>query len=136
MKTRIETDSLHRHLANQGEQFVFDLERYRLQAAGRDDLAHRVIWASRDIGAGLGFDFLSIDDADDSERMQEVKTTGLGKFFPFNVTNNELNCSEDIPQQYHLFRVLDFGREPRLYTLHGWLRELCQFDPVLYRTVS
>ena len=107
-------------------------DRYRLQAAGRDDLSQRVIWASGDIGDGLGFEILSFDDTDDSERMLEVKTTGLGKFFPFYVTGNALRCSEDIPQQYHLFRVFDFGREPRLDILHGSLRELCQLDPVLY----
>lgn len=130
-----ERDAANRHLAKLGEQFVFDLERYRLKAAGRDDLAQRVVWASQDIGDGLGFDILSFDDADDSERMLEIKTTGLGKFFPFYVTSNEVRCSEDIPQQYHLFRVFDFGREPRLYILHGSLRELCQLDPVLYRAV-
>ena len=130
-----ERDAANRHLANLGEQFVFDLERFRLKTAGRDDLAQRVVWASRDIGDGLGFDILSFDDADDTERMLEVKTTGLGKFFPFYVTNNEVRCSEDIPNQFHLFRVFDFGREPRLYILHGSLRELCQLDPVLYRAI-
>lgn len=130
-----ERDAANRHLAKLGEQFVFDLERYRLTAAGRDDLAMRVVWASQDIGDGLGFDILSFDDADDTERMLEVKTTGLGKFFPFYVTGNEVRCSEDIPNQFHLFRVFDFGREPRLYILHGSLRERCQLDPVLYRAV-
>lgn len=130
-----ERDAANHHLANLGEQFVFDLERYRLKAAGRDDLAHRVVWASQDIGDGLGLDILSFDDADDTERMLEIKTTGLGKFFPFYVTGNEVRCSEDIPQQFHLFRVFDFGREPRLYILHGSLRELCQLDPVMYRAV-
>jgi hypothetical protein len=65
----------------------------------------------------------------------EVKTTGLGKFFPFYVTGTEVRCSEDIPHQFQLVRVFDFGREPRLYILHGSLRELCQLDPVLYRAV-
>jgi hypothetical protein len=130
-----ELDAANRRLGKLGEQFVFDLERYRLKVAGRDDLAQRVVWASQDIGDGLGFDIISFDDADDSERKLEVKTTGLGKFFPFYVTSNEVRCSEDIPGQYHLFRVFDFGREPRLYILHGSLRELCQLDPVLYRAV-
>jgi hypothetical protein len=128
-----ERDAANRHLAKLGEQFVFDLERYRLKAAGRDDLSERLVWASQDIGDGLGFDILSFDDAEDSERMLEVKTTGLGKFFPFYVTSNELRCSEDIPNQFHLYRVFDFGREPRLYILLGSLRELCQLDLVLYR---
>lgn len=130
-----ERDAANRQLGKLGEQFVYDLERYRLNAAGRDDLAQKVVWASQEIGDGLGFDILSFDEADDSERMLEIKTTGLGKFFPFLVTSNEVRCSEDIPQQYHLFRVFDFGRKPRLYILHGSLRELCQLDPVLYRAV-
>lgn len=130
-----ERDATNRHLANLGEQFVFDLERYRLKIAGRDDLARRVLWASQDIGDGLGFDILSFDESDDSERMVEVKTTGLGKFFPFYVTCNEVACSEDVPNQFHLFRVFDFGREPRLYILHGSLRQLCKLDPIQYRAV-
>jgi hypothetical protein len=130
-----ELDAANRRLGKLGEEFVFELEKYRLLLAGRDDLAQKVIWASRDIGDGLGFDILSFDEADDSERMLEVKATGLGKFFPFYVTSNEVRCSEDIPQQYQLFRVFDFGRSPRLYILHGSLRELCQLEPVLYRAV-
>jgi hypothetical protein len=130
-----ERDARNRKMGKFGEQFVFDLERFRLNECGRDDLAQKVQWAARDIGDGLGFDILSFDEADDSERMLEVKTTGLGKFFPFYVTANELRCSEDIPDQFHLFRVFDFGRTPRLYILHGSLNELCQLDPVLYRAV-
>lgn len=130
-----ELDAANRRLGKLGEEFVFELEKYRLLLAGRDDLAQKVVWASRDIGDGLGFDILSFDEADDSERMLEVKATGLGKFFPFYVTSNEVRCSEDIPQQYQLFRVFDFGRSPRLYILHGSLRELCQLEPVLYRAV-
>ena len=131
----VERDAANHQLGKLGEQFVFDLERYRLIQAGRDDLAQKVVWASRDIGDGLGFDIISFDEVDDSERMLEVKATGLGKFFPFYVTSNEVRCSEDIPQQYQLFRVFDFGRLPRLYILHGSLRERCKLQPVLYRAV-
>jgi len=130
-----ERDAHNRQMGKFGEQFIFDLERFRLNECGRDDLAQKVKWAARDIGDGLGFDILSFDESDDSERMLEVKTTGLGKFFTFYVTSNELRCSEDIPDQFHLFRVFDFGRTPRLYILHGSLSELCQLDPALYRAV-
>lgn len=130
-----ERDARNKKLGTLAEEFVYDLERYRLKLAGRDDLAQKVVWASRDIGDGLGFDIISFDDADDSERMLEVKGTGLGKFFPFYVTANELRCSEDIPDQFHLFRVFDFGKTPRLYILHGSLSQLCQLEPVLYRAV-
>ncbi len=130
-----ERDARNRHLGKLGEQFVVDLEKYRLSQIGRDDLSQRVQWTAKELGDGLGFDVLSFDEVDDSERMLEVKTTGLGKYFPFFVTANELNCSVDIPEQYHLYRVFDFGRDPRLFILHGALNELCQLDPVLYRAI-
>jgi hypothetical protein len=78
---------------------------------------------------------LSFDVADESERMLEVKATGLGKFFPFYVTANEVRCSDDIPNKYHLFRVFDLGQEPQVYILHGSLKILCQLEPVLFRAV-
>jgi Domain of unknown function (DUF3883) len=130
-----EKDAANRTLGKLGEEFVYALERHRLKGAGRDDLAMKVQWVAQTIGDGLGFDILSFDDADDSERMLEVKATGLGKFFPFYVTANEVRCSDDIPDQYHLFRVFDMGREPRIYILHGSLKILCQLEPVLFRAV-
>lgn len=67
-----ELDAANRRLGMLGEQFVFELERYRLLLAGRDDLAQKIVWASRDIGDGLGYDILSFDETNDSERMLEV----------------------------------------------------------------
>ncbi len=67
-----------------------------MQVAGRDDLSQRVIRASRDIDDDLGFDSLSFDDADESERMREVRKTGLGKFVPFYVTGNEVHLAHKV----------------------------------------
>jgi hypothetical protein len=86
-----------------------------------------------EIGDGLGFDVLSFDDRDESEKLIEVKTTGLGKFFPFYVTGTEVRCSEDTADQFHLFRVFDFGRAPRVYILTGSLRSACRLEPTQYR---
>ena len=41
--------------AKLGEEFVFNLERHRLTAEGRDDLASRVQWVSQTIGDGLAY---------------------------------------------------------------------------------
>lgn len=128
-----ERDAVNRKLGSLGEKFVFELEQHRLKLAGRDDLAQKVVWASKEFGDGLGFDILSFDERTESERMLEVKSTGLGKYFPFFLTQNELLCSEDIPDQFHLYRVFDFGRSPRIFILNGSLRSLCKLDPVLYR---
>ena len=124
---------MNRHLGKLGEEFVVRLERHRLLLAGRDDLARKVLWVAVEIGDGLGFDVLSFDDQDESEKLIEVKTTGLGKFFPFYVTINEVRCSEDMAEQFHLFRVFDFGRTPRAYILTGSLKENCHLEPTLFR---
>ena len=76
--------------------------------AGRDDLAARIEWVALTCGDGLGFDILSFDEVDDSEQLLEVKTTGLGKLFPFYVTENEVRCSEDCLSRFRLYRVFDF----------------------------
>jgi hypothetical protein len=113
-----------------GEEFVVHLERLLV---GRDDLSRKVLWVAVEIGDGLGFDVLSFDDQDESEKLIEVKTTGLGKFFPFYVTGNEVRCSEDMADKFHLFRVFDFGRTPRVYILPGSLKDNCRLEPMQYR---
>jgi hypothetical protein len=81
----------------------------------------------------VGFDVLSFDENDDTEQFVEVKTTGLGKHFPFYVTANEVRCSEDRPAQFRLYRVFDFAREPRIYVISGDLSRECRLDPVQFR---
>ena len=128
-----EKDAADRKLGKLGEEFVCHLVRHRLKDVEWEDLALKVQWVAQTIGDGLGFDILSFDEADDSERMLEVKATGLGKFFPFYVTANEVRCSDDIPDKFHLFRVFNMGREPQIYILHGSLNILCQLEPILFR---
>lgn len=126
-------DAENRRMSKLGEQFVVEVERKRLQEAGRDDLAARVEWVARTCGDGLGFDVLSFNEADESERMVEVKTTGLGRFFPFYVTANELRCSEAVPEKFRLYRVFDFSQKARVYVLPGALSQACTLEPVQYR---
>ena len=62
-----------------------------------------------------------------------MKTTGLGKYFPFNLTVNELRCSEALPERFHLYRVFNFGNAARLYMLRGPLSASCHLSAVQYR---
>jgi hypothetical protein len=130
-----ERDAANRRLGRWGEEFVVQLERQRLGQVGRDDLAQKVEWVTQTVGDGLGYDVLSFDDADDSEKLIEVKTTGLGKHFPFYATASEVRCSQDRPEQFHLFRVFDFGKRPRAYILTGSLSRNCRLEPALFRAV-
>jgi Domain of unknown function (DUF3883) len=98
-------DAFKRQLGQLGEQFAIEIEKQRLRSAGRDDLAARVEWIAQTCGDGVGFDVLSFDEGDDSERFIEVKTTGLGKHFSFYITASEVRCSEDRPDLFQLYRV-------------------------------
>jgi hypothetical protein len=127
-----ERDATNRRMGKSGEEFVVEVERLRLRNRGRHDLARKVDWVTQTIGNGLGFDVLSFDENDSSERLLEVKTTGYAKSFPFYVTANEVLCSEDMAKQYYLYRVFHFSRSPRLYILRGSLRQTCKLEPVQF----
>jgi hypothetical protein len=126
-------DAENRRLGQLGERFAVEVERRRLLSFGRDDLAAKIEWVAVTCGDGTGFDVLSFDESDGSEQYIEVKTTGLGKHFPFYVTSNEVRCSEDCPERFRLYRVFDFSRNPRLFVVTGALSRECRLDPVQYR---
>jgi hypothetical protein len=129
----VRRDAANHKLGRLGEQFAVDLERRRLLGHGRDDLARKVEWVSDTNGDGLGYDVLSFDEADESERWIEVKTTAFGKYYPFYVTSNEVRCSEAMARRYYLYRLFRFAHRPRLYVLHGALSAHCLLEPVAYR---
>jgi hypothetical protein len=129
----VRRDAENRCLGRLGEQWVVEFERRRLHdEARRPDLARKVEWISDTKGDGAGFDIASFN-SDESPRLIEVKTTGLGKHFPFTVTANEVRVSEREPQAYQLYRVFDFASRPRLYLLSGPLSKSCRLEPAQYR---
>jgi len=69
------------------------------------------------------------DGARASARVIEVKTTGLGKHFPFYVSANELRVSQQRARDYHLYRVFNFASAPRMYPLNGALDQVCRLEP-------
>ena len=125
-------DAANRNLGRRGEEFVLEFERKRLHEGGRRDLVERIEWTAQTRGDGAGYDVQSFN-ADGTERLIEIKTTGLGKYFPFNVTVNEVRCSQVRPHAFHLYRVFNFGPDARLYMLPGDLSNSCHLDPTQYR---
>jgi hypothetical protein len=125
-------DAANRDLGRRGEEFVLEFERRRVHESGHPDLVWRIEWTAQVMGDGAGYDIESFSP-DRSPRLVEVKTTGLGKHFPFNVTANEVRCSEARPRQFHLYRVFNFGPEARLYMLPGSIAESCRLNATQYR---
>jgi Protein NO VEIN, C-terminal len=109
----------NRVLGEQGEAFVIAYERYRLERAGRADLAREIQWSSKKQGDGLGYDVRSFNHKRAEELFIEVKTTSSGKYQPFFISENEVSFSKDRAGQYCLYRVFDFKQKPQLYKLPG-----------------
>ena len=124
-------DARNRKLGRIGEQFVLSFEEDRLVRAGRKELASRIEWVSESRGDGAGYDIASFEE-DGRDRLIEVKTTNYGRNFPFMVTRNELSVSR-AKDNYSLYRVFDFHRDPRLFVLPGAISGHCRLEPTLYR---
>lgn len=129
----VRRDAENRALGRRGEEFVFELEQRRLQDdLRRRDLARKVRWRSGDDGDGLGYDILSFEPSG-GQRLIEVKTTGAGIYTPFALTRNELACSQRNRNEYHLYRLFEFGAAPRLYLLKGALDQACTLTPTQFQ---
>jgi hypothetical protein len=129
----VRRDAENRRLGRLGEEWVVEFEQRRLRDEDRrPDLARRVEWTADTRGDGFGYDIASFN-SDESPRLIEVKTTGLGKYFPFMVTANEVRASEREADAYRLYRLFDFAVQPRLYLLSGPLTASCRLEPTQYR---
>jgi hypothetical protein len=128
----LEREAKNRSLGTAGEEFVLRFEEWRLRASGQARLADRVEHVAKTRGDGLGFDVLSFN-LDGSERFIEVKTTTFGRETPFFVTETEVARSNQEGDNFHLYRLFEFRREPRIFDLAGALERNCFLDPHTYR---
>ncbi len=121
-------DADNRRLGELGEKYVLDFERAKLQRLGRDDLASKVEWSSKERGDGLGYDIGSFDEHGKS-LLIEVKTTNLPKSTPFIISPNEVATSERESPSYRLYRLFRFSLDPHFYELLGSVRDSCELVP-------
>ncbi|CAN5218443.1 DUF3883 domain-containing protein [soil metagenome] len=128
----LEREAQNSSLGLAGEEFVVQFEHWRLVGMGQQRLADRVEHVSVSRGDGLGYDVLSFE-SDGQERLIEVKTTTFGRDTPFFVSRGELALSQGAKDQFHLYRLFEFRRSPRLFDLPGALEQHCLLDPVTYR---
>ena len=128
----LEREAQNRSLGLAGELFVVQFEHWRLVGLGQHRLADKVEHIAQSKGDGLGYDILSFE-SDGKERLIEVKTTTFGRDTPFFVTRGELALSQGAKNQFHLYRLFEFRKAPRLFDLHGALEQHCLLDPVTYR---
>jgi hypothetical protein len=95
-------------------------------------LADRIEHVSKTKGDGAGFDILSFE-SDGRERFIEVKTTAYIAETPFYLSRNELSFSTEEAAKFYLYRLFNFRKQPRMFTLKGALDANGRWDPVSYR---
>lgn len=128
----LEREAANQSLGSSGEEFALRFEHWRLVASGQEKLADRIEHVSKTQGDGLGFDILSFN-LDGSERFIEVKTTTFGRETPFFLSDRELVRSRVSKDDFHLYRIFEFRKQPRLFDLPGPLDVKCHLDPITYR---
>jgi len=126
-----ERDARNRALGTAGEELVLDFERTNLMAAGRNDLARKVRWTSREDGDGFGYDISSYE-LDGRTRLLEIKTTNGWERTPFHISRNECRVAESRREEWHLVRLYDFARKPRAFTLRPPLEAHLNLAPTSF----
>ena len=126
-----ERDERNRSLGVAGERLVFHHEKSILIAKGRDDLASKVEWTSKEIGDGTGYDIKSFDVVG-VPKLIEVKTTNGWERTPFHISRNELACAEENRDCWHLYRVYDLVREPKAFSIRPPLQDHVALTPTSF----
>jgi len=124
----LDREARNRSLGKAGEEFVVEYERQRLHEAGKKRLAEQVDHVAVSKGDGLGYDVLSFDTSG-RELFIEVKTTAFGKDTPFFISKNEVEFSKAFPSDFHLYRLFEFRKTPRMFDLKGPVDRNCHLDP-------
>ena len=125
-------DERNRTLGYAGEKSVFDHEYRKLVDGDRHDLARKVRWVSQEDGDGLGYDILSFEVSGE-RRLIEVKTTRGGAVTPFFLTRNEADVAQEQPKEFRLFRLYDFSKAPKLFSLAPPLDAALHLEPMNFR---
>ena len=115
-----------------GEEIVIEYEKWNLIRLGKDKLADKIKWISKEEGDGAGFDILS-KNLNGTDKYIEVKTTRLGKETPFFFSSNELQFSINKASYYHLYRLFNVESDVKLFQKNGALNTICNSIPTMYK---
>lgn len=125
-------DERNRKTGLAGEKRVLNSEIARLIAEGHPELAKKVTWVSQELGDGAGYDILSFDQ-NGAERFLEVKTTVGHKRTPFFLSRNERDFAEEASERFRIFRLYEWGKEPKAFLIKPPLENSLILEPTAYR---
>ncbi len=128
----LEREQKNQKLGYLGEVLVMEYEKWQLIKLGKENLANKIEWISKEQGDGAGFDILS-RNLNGTDKYIEVKTTKLAKETPIFFSKNELDFSVEHCNDFHLYRLFDFENNARMFTRNGALNEVCHPIPISYK---
>jgi hypothetical protein len=121
----LEREQNNHKLGNLGEEIVFQFEKWNLIKIGKEKLADKVEWVSKEQGDGAGFDILS--------KYSNGSATKLSKEAPFFFTRNELQFSLDHTNDFHLYRLFNLEEQVKMFIKKGDLNTMCHSVPMTYK---
>jgi len=127
----LEREARNASLGRAGEEFVLIFERHRLHNLGCKALADKIDHVSVTKGDGLGYDILSFEP-NGKEKYIEVKTTAFGKQTPFYVSRGEVRFAQEYSEKFHIYRLFEFRKSPKFFSLRGPVENNCLMNPVNY----
>jgi hypothetical protein len=128
----LEKEQYNRKMGEMGEALAIEYEKWNLILEGKEKLAEKIEWISRDQGDGAGFDILS-KYPNGKDKYIEVKSTKLSKETPFFFSRNELRFSKDHSKDYHLYRVFNIEEQAKMFIKKGELSSVCYSVPITYK---
>jgi hypothetical protein len=132
-----EQDAKNRRLGTAGELAVIESERKSLIAAGRPDLADRILHVAKVEGDGAGYDIRSFT-SEGEDKFIEVKTTRGGPQTAFYISANEVRFGADHAGKFYLYRVFDFDETAecgQVFVQRGDLNDAFSLKPVQFKAV-
>jgi lysophospholipase L1-like esterase len=127
----LEREAKNAALGCAGEEFILNFEHFRLHNLGHKALADKVEHVAKTKGDELGYDILSFEPSG-RERFIEVKTTAFGKETPFFVSRGEVRFAQEHTKEFHLYRLFEFRKFPKMFDLPGSVESHCLMNPVSY----
>lgn len=128
----LEKEQNNRNLGEQGEKLVLAYEQWRLIKAGKEKLAEKIEWVSKEKGDGAGYDILS-KNINGTDRYVEVKTTKLIKETPIYLTRTEMSFAALKKEDFYLYRVFNFDSTPQIFIRNGQYQNYCNLIPQTFK---
>jgi len=128
-------DARNRQLGLAGEENVINKEREELIAAGRPELAERIVHVARLEGDGAGYDIKSYMPTGE-EKFIEVKTTRGDERSEFYLSAAEIRFSNEHSDRYYLYRIFDFdlkNSSGKYYIQRGAVGATFALEPVQFK---